>query len=202
MNYWLFFIPLLSALLGWCIVFLGGRYLFFPARPVSFLGLQLQGIIPKRLPVIAAQLKEHISRQLDLGKMLEDKLQDPELFASVKPVIETHIDDFLRHRLKEQMPMISMFIGDKTVQSLKEIFIKEIEAIFPKVLSQFAGKIGEAIDLGKLLDGQLLQLTPELLKSLYQKNVFPSLQKASLIAGSIGLLVGMVQLAIAVICSN
>ncbi len=202
MNYWLLLIPLLSCLLGWGIVRFLGWYLFFPQRPAAFLGLQIQGVVPKMLPTIATQLKQHISKELDLSKILDDKLQDPELFGSVKPVIETHIDDFLRHRLKEQMPMISMFIGDKTVQSLKEIFIKEIESIFPKVLSQFSGKIGEALDPGKLVDEQMKQLTPEVLKKGYQKSIVPSLQKASLMGAAIGLLIGLVQLAIAVFCTN
>jgi hypothetical protein len=35
------------------------------------------------------------------------------------------------------MPIISMFIGDKTIAQLKEVFLEELAQIFPSLLSEF-----------------------------------------------------------------
>ena len=57
-------------------------------------------------------------------------------FKAVLPLIETHLDTFFIQKLPEKMPMISMFIGEKTVVQLKTIFIEELEFIFPSVLNE------------------------------------------------------------------
>jgi hypothetical protein len=48
---------------------------------------------------------------------------------------------FLRIKLKDEMPMLSMFIGDKTITSLKKFFMQEIEILFPQVMKQFAANL-------------------------------------------------------------
>jgi hypothetical protein len=43
------------------------------------------------------------------------------------------------------MPVISMFIGDKTIAQLKEVFLEELHQIFPTLLSQFTQTTATAI---------------------------------------------------------
>jgi hypothetical protein len=42
------------------------------------------------------------------------------------------------------MPIISMFIGDKTIAQLKEVFLEELAQIFPALLSQFTQSTASA----------------------------------------------------------
>ena len=67
------------------------------------------------------------------------------------PVIENHVDDFLRSKLKDKIPVLSMFIGEKTITSLKEVFMQEIETIFPEVMKQFAGNLKNELDLEEIV---------------------------------------------------
>ena len=59
-------------------------------------------------------------------RILKEKVTDPENLNKLKPEIETHIDSFLREKLKETFPMLSMFIGDKTINQLKSCFFTGI----------------------------------------------------------------------------
>ena len=47
------------------------------------------------------------------------------------PMIEDHVDEFLRHKLGKEMPCLSLFIGDKTIKHSKWIFMQELEDAFP-----------------------------------------------------------------------
>ena len=38
------------------------------------------------------------------------------------------------------MPMISMFIGDRTINQLKGIFVEEVEVIFPMFIEKYASE--------------------------------------------------------------
>lgn len=66
------------------------------------------------------------------------KAGDPSGLAQVTPYIETQIDHFLRNKLSKSMPMISMFIGDKTINQMKSVFMQELEEIFPTVMEKYS----------------------------------------------------------------
>lgn len=108
------------------------------------------------------------------------------------PLVENHIDDFLRNKLKQKMPVISMFIGDKTVNSLKEVFLKEIEELFPHVLKQFAGSLQENLDLGGLVAKKIEGIESEQLK----KMLAPLLRYFQLAGLLGGLIIGVIDASI------
>jgi hypothetical protein len=71
------------------------------------------------------------------------------------PIIDEKLDDFFRHRLTEKLPMISMFIGDKTIQQLKSVFMEELKQMFPTLMQSFASNMQK--DLIDQLEHQSLQ---------------------------------------------
>lgn len=195
MNYWLVLIPLLSAFIGWITVRLAIKLLFRPYTPKKILGFSLQGILPAQKMEIARQAGNYVAKQFSLAG-IEQKINDPKNFEAVKPLIETHIDDFLRNKLKEQMPMISMFIGDKTINTLKTIFIQEIETLFPQVMQQFAGNLKNEFNPEQMVVSKITSLSPQQLETAFYHNMKKEMRVASLFGTAIGLLIGLLQLAI------
>ena len=113
------------------------------------------------------------------------------------PLIEKHMDDFLRNKLKEKMPMISMFIGDKTINTLKEVFLKEIEDLFPQVMKQFAGNLKSELNIEQMVVTKIIR---HLRRTDWNQRFIRTWQKNSAIAAlsgaAIGLLIGVIQLVI------
>ena len=99
--------------------------LFHPRQPKKILGVTFHGIFPKRQQQFAEKLGKLVSAEFLSFDDIEQKISNPENLKKVMPMIETHVDDFLRNRLKDEMPVISMFIGDKTITNLKTMFMKE-----------------------------------------------------------------------------
>ena len=196
MNYWLLSIPLLSAFIGWFTIRLAVKLLFKPYAPVSILGFSIQGLFPARKEEIARAVSNYAATQFTGLDGLEQKVSDPKIFENVRPLIENHMDDFLRNRLKEQMPMISMFIGDKTISSLKAIFIQEIENLFPQVMLQFSGTLKQQFDIEELVKEKIRAISPEQLNNLVYSQLSKPLRSASLLGAGVGLIIGLIQLAI------
>lgn len=195
MNYWLILIPLLTALTGWTVIRLVIKLLFRPLLPQNTLGFTWQGILPAHKQQIADKVGKLAALEFS-SFSLEEKISDPQNFENVKPLIETHIDDFLRNKLKEQMPMISMFIGDKTISTLKTIFIQEIETLFPQVMQQFAGNLKSKLNLEQVISSRIAGISPAQIENLLYKNMAKEIRMASLFGAIIGLLIGIIQLAI------
>ena len=141
MNPWLYLLPILSALLAGLCIRIAGTVLF-------------KSILPRRRDRLVDKIAETIASRFSF-EGIKERITDPGSVKHIMPVVEDHIDHFLRHKLKEKMPMIGMLIGDKTINSLKEVFLKEIEELFPAVLSKFAGNLEKEFDLRKTIHEKL-----------------------------------------------
>ena len=195
MNYWLILIPLLSAFTGWITIKLALKALFRPLKPKKFMGFAFQGILPKQKQEIAARLGQIAAKEFSSFTGLEQKISDPGNMEKIKPLIETHIDDFLRNKLKEQMPMISMFIGDKTITTLKVVFMQEIEALFPQVMQQFAGNLKNDLQIEQMVVAKISSISSEKIESLFYSSLAKEFRMVAVLGAVIGLLIGLIQLA-------
>lgn len=195
MNYWLFLIPLLTAITGMICVRLPFTLLFYPLKPVRIFGKSFQGIVPAARVHLAETAAAYVSSQVSFDQ-LEQKINDPQNFENIRPVIEVHIDDFLRNKLKEQMPMISMFIGDKTIDSLKTVFMKEIADLFPKVIQQFAGNLKSGLDVRAMVLRKVEAMDLQSIAASVTEKMQKPLQTLAIVGFSLGFLMGLVQLLI------
>jgi uncharacterized membrane protein YheB (UPF0754 family) len=187
MNYWLIVTPLIAAFIGWLIHVLALRFFF-------------QSVLPKRQQKIASGLGKMAAAGFASFKGIEEKINDPNNLTSIMPVIEQHIDHFLNERLKQEMPMISMFIGNKTTDKLKEVFLKELQALFPQVIGQFAGNLRNSIDVEKLVTDRINSIPPSQMENAIKQNV-PGLKYLPLLGAFSGLVIGLITVLIQVLSS-
>ena len=67
------------------------------------------------------------------------------------------------------MPVISMFIGDKTIQKMKSAFMQEIETLFPKVMKQYAVNLKDELDIESIVTAKVAAFSSDKLEDiLYQ----------------------------------
>ena len=116
-----FLISILVGAFGWCLVW-------------------ALAILPFKWPYFANKWVA----QIDLNKIIP-QLTENNSFEALKPVINEKLDDFFRYKLSSKLPMISMFIGDKTIEELKEVFMDELALLFPLLISEFSNQLNKDI---------------------------------------------------------
>ena len=194
MNYWLFVIPVISAFIGWVSNRVAIKMLFHPRHPKKILGVTFHGIFPKRQQQFAEKLGKLVSTEfLSLGD-IEQKISNPENLQKVMPMIETHVDDFLRNRLKNEMPVISMFIGDKTIDNLKKLFMQEIEVLLPQVMKQYAANLKSELDLEKIVIQKVSKFSSDKLEEVFYQIMSKELRFVKIIGAVIGFIIGLIQI--------
>ena len=117
-------LPLLVACFGWLISWGFIKIIFFPHQSIRLAGRQWQSLFSKK------------AGQISIGQILPELTQG-DSFQKLLPFIDAKLDEFFKERLVQKMPVISMFIGDKTITQLKEVFLEELAQIFPDLLSEF-----------------------------------------------------------------
>lgn len=201
MNYWLLIIPVISAFIGWVTNWIAIKMLFHPREPKRILGITFHGIFPKRQQQFAEKLGKLVSAEFLSFTDIEQKISDPENLKKIMPMIEQHVDDFLRTRLSDEMPVISMFIGDKTIGKLKTAFMKEIELLFPPVMKQYAANLKTELDLEQIVIKKVSGFSSDKLEEILYQIMSKEFRFVEIIGAVIGFIIGAVQVLITVLTS-
>jgi uncharacterized membrane protein YheB (UPF0754 family) len=197
MQYWLLFIPLIGALIGWSINSLLIFLLFHPAQPKKVLGLTFHGLVLKKQKSFAKQVAVYVSTQLFSIEEIKNKLTNPENAEKLMPFVEAEIDHFLRQKLTEQMPMIGMLIGEKTIVQLKGIFVEEIRILFPKLITNYIENIEADMNIAAMIEEKIGSVSADTIKKIICTNLKKELTFFKLAGAVIGFLTGLIQLVIA-----
>ena len=186
-------IPLISAFIGWFTNWIAIKMLFHPKLPIKFLGITFQGIFPKRQRQFAQKLGKLVSEELLSFKDIEAKITNGNNLQQVMPIVETHIDHFLRTKLASEMPMISMFIGDKTIEQLKSVFMKELETLFPVLMTNYMDKLRDELDLEAIVTEKVTNFSSDKLEEILTAIMSKEFKFIEIIGAVLGFLIGIVQ---------
>ena len=199
MNYWLILTPVISAFTGWFTTWVAIKMLFHPRKPLKIFGLKIQGIFPKNQLQIAEKLGEVVSKELLSFKEIEEKVTNPSNLEKLKPEIEKHIDNFLRVKLSNTFPVLSMFIGEKTINQLKAAFLMELEELFPVLMKSYMNKLEIDLDLKQIVTQKVAGFSGERLENLLDQITKKEFKFLEIIGAAFGLLIGLIQVALTII---
>lgn len=199
MNYWLILIPLISAFIGWFTNWIAIKMLFHPREPKKYFGVTLHGIFPKRQKVFAEKLGKLVSEELLSFEDIQLQIINPENLKKLSPMLEGHIENFLRVKLSEEMPFISLFIGNKTINSLKKMFLLELETLFPQVMKNYSVHLQADLDLEKIVTEKVAAFSTEKLESILYQIMSKEFRFVEIIGAILGFVIGLVQVLITIL---
>jgi uncharacterized membrane protein YheB (UPF0754 family) len=188
---------LLAAFTGWITTWIAIKMLFHPRRPINFFGLKIQGIFPKNQRLIAEKLGQVVGKELLSFDEIEAKVTNPENLQKLRPDIEAHIDNFLRNKLKDVFPMLSMLMGEKTIVQLKEAFLTELESLFPVLMKSYMNKLQHDLDLEKIVTEKVASFSSEKLEDILNQITKKEFKFLEVIGAVFGLLIGLAQVLVA-----
>ena len=194
LSWWLYAIPFISAFIAWLTFRMVLKLLFHPRHPRKILGFTLQGILPKRQRQIAESLGRIVGQELLSFGEIEQTITHPDNVRRILPLAEEHIDHFLRIKLKETMPMISMFIGEKTMGQLKSVFMNELETLFPVIMKNYVSNLRRDLDLERVVAEKIAAFSEDRLESLLKKTT--AFRFVEIIGAALGFLIGLLQIAL------
>lgn len=199
MNLWLFLIPIISAFIGWITNWVAIKMLFRPKQPKKILGITFHGIFPKRQVQFAEHLGKLVSKELLSFSDIEKKIIHPANLKKIMPLVDEHIEHFLKNKLSTALPMLSMFIGDKTIQQLKETFMVELEELFPILMKNYIGSLQKELDLEKIVIEKVSNFSSEKLEEILLQIMSKEFKFVEIIGAVLGFMIGLLQVFITIL---
>ena len=194
MSVFIWILPIISALIGWFINQLVIYSLFQPHASKRIFGIGFHGIIPKYRMIIADKLGSYVSEKLFSFDELEQKIINPENITKIMPFIEERIDEFLKVKLTKEMPVLSMFIGSKTINSLKKTFMEELTTLFPVIMKNYAGNLKSEFDIKKIIKEKILTIDMRKTEHLFYVTGEKQIRNFKIVGAVSGFLIGSIQL--------
>lgn len=191
--------PIISAFIGWITTWVAIKMLFHPRNPVKFLGLTIQGVFPKRQQMVAEKLGQVVAKELIHFDEIAAMLKDPKQLQALTPTIEKHLDSFLQVKLKEKLPVISMFVGDSTIQKLKAGMLEEIEVLLPEVINQYTTSLSQKVDIEKIVTEKVSNYSSDKLEEILQSVMKKEFWFLEIVAFVLGFLIGLIQLGLSLL---
>lgn len=188
---------ILTAFTGWVTTWLAIKMLFHPRYPIKIFGITIQGVFPKNQQMIAEKLGQVVSKELLSFEEIEAKITNPDNLQKLRPDIEAHIDHFLRNKLKEVFPMLSMMLGEKTILQLKEAFLEELESLFPILMKSYMNKLQHDLDLEKIITEKVANFSSEKLEDILKQITQKEFKFLEIISTVFGFVIGLAQVIIA-----
>ncbi|MFZ9742641.1 MAG: DUF445 domain-containing protein [Chitinophagaceae bacterium] len=199
MNYGLILIPIISAYIGWFTNWIAIKMLFHPREPKKILGITFHGIFPKRQRQFAEKLGILVSTELLSFKEIEQKITSTDNVNKLMPFVETKVDEFLRVKLSDAFPVISMFIGENTIQQLKGIFMQELQLIFPQVINKHVKHLESELDLEKIVTEKVSGFSSDKLEQILNQIMSKEFRFVEILGAVLGFIIGILQILITTI---
>lgn len=91
------------------------------------------------------------------------------------------------------MPIISAFIGEKTIQKLKSVFLEEMNILFPELMKKYAQHLEEDLDLERIVTEKVSNFSSEKLEGLLYQIMASEFRFVEIIGAVLGFLIGLFQ---------
>jgi len=189
--------PFIAAFTGWFTTWIAIYMLFHPRNPVRFLGITIQGIFPKRQRQVAEKLGAMVAQELIQFDDIAALLKNQEQLNALTPTIEKHLDSFLQVKLKEKLPVISMFVGTNTLDKIKEGMLEEISLLLPELIHQYTDSLSKQIDIEKMVTEKVSNFSSDKLEQILESVLKKEFKFIEIIGGVLGFVIGLIQLGLA-----
>lgn len=155
MDYKLFSLPIVGAIIGWIVIRIALTMLFRPRNPINVFGFKIQGILPKRKTELAHAIGHTVQKEFGLHNELKGILTDEDHLESFKAAIKNAVDNFVERRVTFTSPLLTSFLPYGAILKFKEKIANEIIRFMPELAEGLSSELENKLDLKEVVASKL-----------------------------------------------
>jgi uncharacterized membrane protein YheB (UPF0754 family) len=184
---------IICSFIGWITNFIAVKMLFHPRQPLQVGGLTIQGIFPKRQKALALNLAAVIEAELLSHQDIRSAMDRPEFSTRIREKILSGFTNFLDTRLGSLHPMVGMLLDSAMMEKIKRLLDKELDRIVPGLLETAADELEESLDLRRIIQDKIENLSMERLEALLMSIMAKEFRFIELVGAVLGAVIGLTQ---------
>lgn len=182
----------IGGVIGWVTNVLAIKMLFRPTYPIHIpiLGIDIQGLLPKRKEEIAISIGETIEEELiNIDEILNIIAKDEnrkDALMSIKSAIT--------ERISKKMPVLIPFvIKESIIAYIEEQIDKEAPGIIEEIIKKLYEKASSDIKIGKMIEEKIRNIDLLQLERITIRIAQKELKHIEILGGILGALIGFLQ---------
>ncbi len=128
--------------------------------------MRIQGLIPASKSAVSEKAGEWAKLALMNYRGFDEKMADPALLQKLRPELENHVDHFLQVKIKAVFPLLSQFMGEKTISQFKSSLLAEIDELFPVLMQKFSGELKNELRADEMVKERLESIDDSMLRKM------------------------------------
>lgn len=189
----LLYFPIVGGVIGWLTNFIAIKMLFRPRRPILFLGIRFQGLIPKRKADLAHRLAEAVTRDLVSSRDIADLLSQMDWEREIKDLLEKVIEEDLQKSSINKFPFVGI-IADNLLFHIRSVMTTEISRRLDRHRDKILERVHSQMDLKALILEKINSFDLEYLEILTKDLVRRELRAIEVLGGALGVFIGSLHL--------
>lgn len=184
-------VPLLGGVIGYVTNKIAVKMIFRPIRPVSVLGIRVQGLIGRRQQELAESIGkvvgDHLVQHEDVVKSFK-KVDFQRLFGDV-------LDRGLQPKIAElrSLPLIGGFLTEERIQSIRSGIVQGVLKHKDAILERLEDAVERDLDIQALVTEKVAAFPVERLERLVLDVSARELRAIEVLGAVLGVLIGLLQ---------
>jgi uncharacterized membrane protein YheB (UPF0754 family) len=142
----------------------------------------------------AQKLGAVVSKELISFDEIANKINSPETTKKIIPLVEEKVDNFIKTKLSEEIPLLSMFINGKTLENIKKGIVNEVELMFPTLLTQMTSNMQADMNIEKMVVDKVSNFSSDKLEEILFSIMQKEFKFIEIIGAVLGFLIGILQI--------
>ncbi len=189
-------LPFIAAIIGWLTNYVAIKMLFHPQEKKKILFFEIQGVFPKNQKRIADRIGSVVANELFNFDDIKDKFVTPEGMKQINRMIGLKVDEFLYVKFPDKHPIVSMFMGDKRKEELRETLMEEVDIVAPQLINGYLDDVKEKVDIQNLVTTKMEQFSSDKLEDILNAILQSELRFIEIAGAILGFIVGCIQVGI------
>lgn len=194
MDYKLFVLPIIGAIIGWWANRIALKMLFRPVNPINVLGFKIQGLLPRRRTDLAHAIGHTVQKEFGLHNELKALLTDERHLESFRVAIREAVDNFIERRLTFSNPILTSFLSSGAIMKFKEKITNEIMRFIPELAEGLTSELENKLDLKEAVISKLEAYEMSKIEEVVLDVSVQELRYVKIFGAIVGFLIGAIQL--------
>lgn len=194
-------IPIISALIGWFTNWLAVKMIFRPRKEFNFLGIKIQGLIPRRKKELAQKIAETVEKELISHKDIQAIIQSDEVMSQITSTLRSKISFFIDTVLSSNSFLKALVPGDM-IQKLTDMLLQELSKQIPELMDDIFKNVENRLDFQKIICQKIEAFDLTKFESIIFAISSKELKAIEYLGGILGFIIGLIQVIILILGAN
>ena len=192
MIYKILFSILVGGIIGWITNVLAIKMLFRPIYPIRIpiIGLEMQGLLPKRRSEIAISIGQTVEQELINFKDIFEKLVDDSSSDRIISIVKDKISKNIYDKMPSLVPQI---IKSSVVKYIEEQIDKEAPSMMEGLINEIYEKASKEVRIGNMIEEKINAFDLIKIEEITLSIASKELKHIEFLGGVLGALIGLFQ---------